>query len=144
METEYPKKYWLLILVVVPILGAILPSISTWILHKNGIPPNNHEYQESIKVSAKGIGYPPKEIANPGQRRILAERAAETVALRNLAEKIKGTIVESSTTTEKQIVSEDKIQLRVQTVIKSAKIINSIDLPDGSVEVIMEAALNER
>jgi hypothetical protein len=87
MRTEYPKKYWWLVLVVVPIFVSILPIIVKWMLDKNGTSDDNHEYpQKSVTTSAHGIGYLPKEVSNPGQRRPLAERAAQTVALRNLAE----------------------------------------------------------
>ena len=142
MRTEYPKKYWWLVLIVVPILVAILQSpIVDWILQNT----NNDAYQESISVSSKGIGYPPNDVTNPTRRRTLAERAAETVALRNLAEKVKATI-KSTTKTENNVVAKDEIELRVETIVSSAKTISSIELPDGGVEITMEAeiSLNEK
>jgi hypothetical protein len=147
MDTIYPKKYWWLVLVVIPVLVAILHSpIIDWIFYSNNEisaeRPNNSN--TNIKVSAKGVGYP-KEIDNPGQRRELAKRAAVTVALRNLAEKVKATI-KSSTITKEHVISEDEIQLKTEAIIRSYKIINSIDLPNGSVEVTVEAlvSLDER
>jgi hypothetical protein len=138
MRIEYPKKYWWLVLIVVPIIVAILRSpILDWIFHTTN--------QESIKVSSKGIGYPPVNVANPTQRRNLAERAAKTVALRNLAEEVKAKII-STTKTQENVITKDEIELRVETIIKSARTISSIELPGGGVEITMEAEvlLNEK
>src|SRR3982751_2003790 len=59
-------------------------------------------------VRATGFGFPPKDAANPLHAKMMAQRAAQSVALRNLLETLRGVRVDSHTTVENYIVKSDE------------------------------------
>lgn len=92
-------------------------------------------------VMAKGVGAPPTTAANAAQARMLAERAAKADAYRNLLETIKGIRVDAATLVENMIVSSDVVRVRVEGVVKGARVIKTEHQPDGGVEITMALAL---
>ena len=102
------------------------------------IPPQNKS-----TVQATGIAVARSDISNPSQRSYLMKKAAEADAKRKLAESIKGTLVEAETLVENGMVQSDSIAIRVKSILKSASIISSKELSDGSYEVIMEAPISQ-
>jgi hypothetical protein len=94
------------------------------------------------EVMATGIGAPPAMITNPAQARAMAERAAFIVALRNLLETVKGVRVDSETVVRNFMVKSDVIRVRVDGIVKGAKVVKTQYLSDGSVEV--QVALSMR
>ncbi len=83
-------------------------------------------------VSAIGNGTSDRPSA--GQARLLARRAAVVDAHRNLLEMIKGVKVDSQTTVENFMVTQDIIKTNVSGVVKGARIVKeSVERqPDGS------------
>jgi hypothetical protein len=86
-------------------------------------------------VIANGIGAPPKGIKNPAQIRAMTQRAAITVARRNLLEVLKGVRIDSSTTVENFIVASDVIKTQVSGVLQGSQVMQTKYFSDGSVEV---------
>jgi len=85
-------------------------------------------------VTATGTGLLPKGVdARVGVLR--AKRAAKMDALRNLAERIKGIHLSSTTTVEDFMAKQDVVQAKVDAVIKGARIVKTTPKGDGSVEV---------
>ncbi|MEZ0375351.1 MAG: LPP20 family lipoprotein, partial [Candidatus Sericytochromatia bacterium] len=73
---------------------------------------------------------------NPGQQRLLAQRAAITDAYRQLAESVNGVQVFSETVVKDFVTESDTIRLSVSAVIRGAKPIGKPRyLSDGTVEV---------
>lgn len=77
---------------------------------------------------------------NRGKDRLMAERAAQVVAYRELLEITKGVHVDSNTTVENMMVKEDIVKARVEGIVKGAQIINKKtewegNIPSSSVEV---------
>ncbi len=93
-------------------------------------------------ITAVGIGAPPATPANPAQARAMAERAAQTVAYRNLLEAVKGVRVDSTTTVENFIVQSDVIRTQVSGIIQGAMIMDKKYMSDGSVEVTIGMKLS--
>jgi hypothetical protein len=91
-------------------------------------------------VQATGLGAPPANMA-PGQARAMAERAAYTVAVRNLLEMVKGVRVDSATLVENYIVKNDIIRTQVSGFVRGAQIIKKDVQPDGGVEVTVQVPL---
>lgn len=89
------------------------------------------------EVYAKGIGSPPARAMNSAQARAMATRAAQVVAYRNLLETVKGVRIDSETLVEKYIVKSDVIRIRVEGIVKGARIVKKRHLSDGSVEVLV-------
>lgn len=92
-------------------------------------------------VRATGFGFPPKDAANALHAKVMAQRAAHSVALRNLLEALNGVRIDSNTTVKNYIVANDEIQVRVSGMVNRAKIVKEQQLPDGSYEVTVEMDL---
>ena len=71
-------------------------------------------------VQATGYGAAP-DTGNAAQKRLMAKRAAQVDAYRNLAELIEGVRVTSATTVREMMVTEDVVKTRVSAVIKNAR-----------------------
>ena len=92
-----------------------------------GYQVSDNAWMEGGVALAKGIGKPPQG-ANPARGRILALRAAKAVALRNLLLSLGNVKREDGT-------------LYVQGTLQGVKVREEKDLPDGSVEVTVEMAV---
>jgi len=90
-------------------------------------------------VKAAGIGVPPQNAGPAGKA--MAQRAAFSVAVRNLLEVVKGVRVDAATLVENYIVQNDVIKSQVSGFVKGAQIEKTIESPDGSVEILVKAPL---
>jgi hypothetical protein len=90
----------------------------------------------------KGMGAPPENAVNDAQKKLLARRAAQADGYRILLEVIKGVRVESETTVEKFIVTNDTIRANVEGLVKGAQTVNTEYQPDGSAVVTLGIPLN--
>jgi hypothetical protein len=86
-------------------------------------------------VTAVGIGAPPEKAVNMAQARAMARRAATVVARRNLLEIIKGVQIDSATTVENYIVTNDVILSQVKGFLQNSQVLDTAYMSDGSVEV---------
>jgi len=86
-------------------------------------------------LTANGIGAPPKDLKNPAQVRAMTQRAAITVARRNLLEVLKGVRIDAATTVENFIVSSDVIKTQVSGVLQGSQVMQTKYFSDGSIEV---------
>jgi hypothetical protein len=93
-------------------------------------------------ISATGNGAAAVK-GNMAQARPLARRAAIADAYRNLLETIKGVKVDSSTTVENFMVSQDIIKTQVEGVVKNTRLFKEAfePQPDGSVLATVEIRL---
>lgn len=86
-------------------------------------------------VTAKGIGVPPKDIKNPAQVRALTQRAAISVARRNLLQVVKEIRIDSATKVENLMLSSDTIKTQVSGILQGSQVIQTKYFSDGSIEV---------
>jgi hypothetical protein len=93
-------------------------------------------------VTATGLGAPPGNAVNLAQARAMAERAAYSVAVRNLLEVVKGIQVDSVSIVESSMVKSDAVRTRVSGLVKGAQKIKTEDQPDGAVEVTVVISLS--
>ena len=93
-------------------------------------------------VSAVGIGAPPPDIAVEAQAQYLAKRAAITIALGNLLEKINGIHVRKHTTVKGNIIDKVELTTKVEGVIKGAFVAKEKPLPGGLYQVTVETNLD--
>lgn len=96
-----------------------------------------------LKVSAKGTGVAPPKAQNQAQARALAQRAAVTIARRNLLEVVKGVRLDSTTKVENFLVTDDRVNSAVQGVLQNALVEEVVLLPDGSYQATVSTALTE-
>jgi uncharacterized protein involved in exopolysaccharide biosynthesis len=87
---------------------------------------------EGLVVRATGIGRPPKT-AQGAQARLMAERAAETVALRNLALKLGQARLEGG----------GRSVIQVEAFLSGYRLAETKYLPDGTVECTVEIPLDK-
>ncbi len=91
-------------------------------------------------IKANGTGAPPKDASGP-QARMMAQRAAQLDALRNLGENILGVEISSKTYVKDFVTQNDEIKSKFEGYIQGAKVTEVRELEDGSVEVTVEIAL---
>lgn len=92
----------------------------------------------SGKITANGVGAAPAFAVNPAQAVSLAKRAAILDAYRNLAEYINGVNLDSETTVQNFVATNDVVKTKVSAVIKGAKIIEEHEIAGGGYSVTME------
>ncbi|MEK7484412.1 MAG: hypothetical protein AABZ60_08785, partial [Planctomycetota bacterium] len=96
----------------------------------------------SQTITATGMGVPPDHIEDPGQARLMAERAAQVDAYRNLTEQIMGFQISSSTYVRDFIATHDEIRTEIEDVIiGGARVIDRRFLSDGTAEVDVQINL---
>jgi hypothetical protein len=91
-------------------------------------------------VRAEGFGVP-----NPGmsqaQGKLMARRAAEADARRNLLEQVKGAQLSSDTYVRDFVTQYDEINTHVDGLVRGARVVDDGFQPDGSYRVVLEADL---
>lgn len=120
-------------------VAPILPEITP---HTVIEPKENGEIDWGTgMLTATGKAVIDKEIKNPAQARLMAERAATVVAQRNLLELIKEVRVTSETVVENMMLESDVIISRVDGVVKGAKPIGKPKYDEDVVEVTLQVPL---
>lgn len=110
-------------------------------------PPPVHEEEEIVptKVSATGYGAEDKfKDHTPGQRRLLAIRAAKLDAFRSLAEAVRGFNISGHTSVNAAITESDKYKSYVDAFIRGAQVTDITPLKQGTYEVTVELVLDKR
>ena len=98
------------------------------------VTPNGRADWTTGIVTAKGIGIPPKNPASALQAKEMARTAAWAVALRNLLEAVKGVRIDSTTTVNNFVTTNDEVRTRVEGIVKGANLVKEQEMPDGSFE----------
>jgi hypothetical protein len=93
-------------------------------------------------IRSTGSGLPPENVTDAEQARLLAERAAEIDAKRNLIEKVYGVQIDSSTYVRDYVTRHDEINTRLNAFLQGAKRVDTRYLESGAVEVDVEAPLS--
>ena len=109
--------------------------------YTDSVTPNGQADWTTGVVTAKGIGIPPKNPASALQSKEMARTAAWAVALRNLLEAVKGVHVDSTTTVNNFVTTNDEVRTRVEGMVKGAKLVKEQEMPDGSFETTVEMKL---
>jgi hypothetical protein len=93
-------------------------------------------------IFATGVGVPPPNVGG-AQAKHMAERAAFSVALRNLLETVKGIRVDSMTLVENYMLKDDVIKTQVSGFVKGAQVVKdkTVAQPDGTVELTVKVPL---
>jgi hypothetical protein len=92
-------------------------------------------------ATATGIGVPPKVSASALQAKEMTRTAAWSVALRNLLEVVNGLYVDSTTTVNNFVTSNDDVRARVEGMVQGAKLVQERQLPSGEFETTVEMKL---
>lgn len=77
-------------------------------------------------------------------KRLIARRASQLDAYRNLAERVYGTVIYGSSTVSDFVARNDMFRSYVDTYLRGAKVVSVIEHSDGVVETVMELKLERR
>ncbi|MCM0613180.1 LPP20 family lipoprotein [Marinobacter sediminum] len=101
---------------------------------------------EPITVRVSGFGTyedASKDRLNT-RKRLLARRASQLDAYRNLAERVYGTVIYGSSTVNDFVLRNDTFRTYVDSYIRGAKMVAVNEHSDGVVETVMELKLEPR
>jgi hypothetical protein len=91
-----------------------------------------------------GEGVAPTGVDNPGLRRLLGQRAAKTVAYRNLLELVGQVRVDAETQVSLAMVTSDTIRTRVAGLVQGATVVpGSLEERDGVYRVALRLKLTD-
>lgn len=93
-------------------------------------------------VMATGYGVAPQDAASIAEGRLLAERAAEIDAKRQLLERIGDVRVDASTSVRDFMADSDTVRATIDGVVRGARRIDTRYNSDGTIEVDVEAPLD--
>ncbi|MBK1850564.1 MULTISPECIES: LPP20 family lipoprotein [unclassified Marinobacter] len=106
---------------------------------------NNAQF-EPITVRVSGFGTyedAGKDRLNT-RKRLMARRASQVDAYRNLAERVYGTVIFGSSTVNEFVLRNDMYRTYVDSYIRGAKMVAVNEHSDGVVETVMELKLESR
>jgi predicted nucleic acid-binding Zn-ribbon protein len=95
-------------------------------------------------IRVKGNGFGPENIKELGRRKILAKRAAQMDAYRNLLEVVKGVHITSNTKVEDMMLASDEIKSRTEGMLKGMRVVDAAYNDDGGCEITVEVNINEK
>lgn len=110
---------------------------------RHGQGDNNYE---AIVVRVSGFGTYEDAAGDRlnTRKRLMARRASQLDAYRNLAERVYGTVVYGSSTVNDFVSRNDMFRTYVDSYIRGAKLIAVNEHSDGVVETVMELKLEPR
>lgn len=103
----------------------------------------NNKKVETITVTARGFGAPPKQYYPEGNRRLMAMRAAKLDAYRALAERIQGLRIWGGSTVGEMVLEQDRFKVLLDAFVIGAKVVSVMPDKDGSYEAIVEAEVDQ-
>jgi hypothetical protein len=92
----------------------------------------------SQNIRADGNGVPPKSAQSEAQARLMAARAAEVVAKRNLAERVMGFQIDSNTTVKDFVAEHDEINTQLNAYMTGAHVTSTKFDNEGTATVTVE------
>jgi hypothetical protein len=102
------------------------------LLFCSGASDEDQASSKPAVVQASGVGRPPPNMTGP-QAKLMARRAAEVIAVRNLAARLQGRAAQHAST--------GTGHASVDALIRGYRYLPATVLPDGSVEVTVELPL---
>lgn len=99
---------------------------------------------EALRVRVVGRGAPPySKSLSSVQQRLLAMRASQLDAYRNIAEQVQGVRLVGSSSVSNLVTINDIFRVYVDAYLRGVRIVSTTMKPDGSAETIAEIVLDE-
>ncbi len=93
---------------------------------------------ETMVITARGWGAPPKQYYPEGNRRLMTMRAAKLDAYRSLAERIHGLRIWGGTTIGEMVLEQDQFKVLLDAYVVGARVLSIMPQKDGNYEAIVE------
>lgn len=97
---------------------------------------------ETMIITARGWGAPPKQYYPEGNRRLMAMRAAKLDAYRSLAERIHGVRIWGGTTVGEMVLEKDQFKVLLDAYVVGAKVLSIMEQKDGNYEAVVEVEVD--
>ncbi len=113
----------------------------------NNAPVDLNLLNDNQEIVVQGIGYGTmNHYAGypPEQRRLLAMRASKAEAYRALAEQLYGVRITGSTTVSSMVAYDDTYRVKIDTILRGARMVSGTPLPDGNYKTIVEIRLTRK
>lgn len=138
------KSSWIIVLLAVALSGCAGNGLFN--NKEQGQPQAQERDFEPIVVRVSGFGtYENVATDRPNTRkRLMARRASQLDAYRNLAERVYGTVVYGSSTVSDFVSRSDMFRTYVDSYIRGAKLVAVNEHSDGVIETVMELKLEPR
>lgn len=98
---------------------------------------------ETITLTVRGYGAPPKNYYPEANRKLMAMRAAKLDAYRALAERIHGLRIWGGTSIGEMVLEEDRFRVMVDAFVVGARVVSIMPGGDGVYEAIVEAEVDQ-
>ena len=97
---------------------------------------------DTMVITARGWGAPPKQYYPEGNRRLMAMRAAKLDAYRSLAERIHGVRIWGGTTVGEMVLEKDQFKVLLDAYVVGAKVLSIMEQKDGNYEAVVEVEVD--
>lgn len=130
-----PAKGWMIV--------ADAPAASP-AAHAEPLPMGDAMRPDPARIRVTGRGAPPfTKTISPTQRRLLAMRAAQLDAYRQVAEQVHGFKIAGSSSVSNLIAINDLFRVYVDGYLRGVRIVSTDFKPDGTSESVAEIMLND-
>ncbi len=121
---------------------ASAPSVATSEEADSFYQNENNLPAETVVITARGWGAPPKQYYPEGNRRLMTMRAAKLDAYRSLAERIHGLRIWGGTTIGDMVLEQDQFKVLLDAYVVGARVLSIMPQKDGNYEAIVEIELD--
>ncbi|HEA53797.1 hypothetical protein LCGC14_0683020 [marine sediment metagenome] len=131
---------------IIPFLAFTLAACSTNGSDRDRLSAQSDRQFEPITVRVSGFGTYEDVSADRlnTRKRLMARRASQMDAYRNLAERVYGTVIYGSATVNDFVLRNDTFRTYVDSYIRGAKMVAVNEHSDGVIETVMELKLEPR
>ena len=134
--------------ILMPLLATTVAACAPIGSHQgdNGSQSRQDTMLEPITVRVSGLGTYEDVAADRSdtRKRLMARRASQLDAYRNLVERVYGTVVYGSSTVNDFVLRNDMFRTYVDSYIRGAKLVAVNEHSDGVFETVMELKLEPR
>src|SRR5690606_40312241 len=131
--------------ILVPVLAFALAACAPVGSYRDGSRGTSTEFEPiTVRVSGFGTYQDVREDRVNPRKRLMARRASQLDAYRNLAERVYGTVIYGSSTVNDFVLQNDSFRTYVDSYIRGARMVAVNEHSDGVVETVMELRLEPR
>ncbi|MDR0674339.1 MAG: LPP20 family lipoprotein [Zoogloeaceae bacterium] len=121
-----------------------VPAVPVAVIEREIVAPQPYQAAVETPTTLLAVGYGSRSNYfqhNHGQQKLMAIRAAQIDAYRNLAEQVHGFRVWGDTSVSAYVAKNDTVRTYVDAFIRGARVVNVADADDGTFEVTVETTL---